>query len=148
MNYIKKKSFWMILQSALSLMIQYAFDAECLLNCQENKSPTFLLFSSVQLLSRVRLSATSWTVAGQASLSITNSQSLLKLMSVKLAMPSNHLILCCPLLLLPSTFYCKYNYRVFHLRQLLEMSAMSDAGLLSQGERNNATNQSTIEDSK
>ena len=138
----------MILQSALSLMIQYAFDAECLLNCQENKSPTFLLFSSVQLLSHVRLSATPWTAARQASLSMTNSQSLLKLMSIELAMPSSHLILCCPLLLLPSTFYCKYNYCVFHLRQLLEMSAMSDAGLLSQGDRNNATNQSPIEDSK
>ena len=45
-----------------------------------------------------------WTAAGQASLSITNSQSLLKLMSIKLVMPSNHVILCCPLLLLPSIF--------------------------------------------
>ena len=53
--------------------------------------------SSVQLLSRVRLFATPWTAAPQASLSITNSQSLLKLMSIKLVMPSNHLILCCPL---------------------------------------------------
>ena len=49
-------------------------------------------------------SATPWTAARQASLSITNSRSLLKLMSIKLVMPSNHLILCCPLLLLPSTF--------------------------------------------
>ena len=47
---------------------------------------------------------TLWTAARQASLSITNSRSLLKLMSSKLMMPSNHLILCCPLLLLPSTF--------------------------------------------
>ena len=45
-----------------------------------------------------------WTTAGQASLSITNSQSLLKLMSIELVMPSNHLILCCPLLFLPSIF--------------------------------------------
>ena len=59
-------------------------------------------FSSVQLLSRVGLFATPWTVACQASLSITNSQSLLKLMSIKPVMPSNHLIFCCPLLLLPS----------------------------------------------
>ena len=50
------------------------------------------------------LFATPWTAAHQASLSITNSQSLLKLMSIKLVSPSNHLILCCPLLLLPSVF--------------------------------------------
>ena len=61
-------------------------------------------FSSVQSLSRVRLFATSWTTACQASLSITNSRSLPKLMSVELVMPSNHLILCHPLLLLPSIF--------------------------------------------
>ena len=61
-------------------------------------------FSSVQLLSRVRLFATPWTTACQASLSITNSQSLPKLMSIESVMPSNHLILCHPLLLLPSIF--------------------------------------------
>ena len=60
--------------------------------------------SSVQSLSRVQLSATPWTAAHQASLSITNSRSLLKLKFIKSVMPSNHLILCCPLLLLPSTF--------------------------------------------
>ena len=54
--------------------------------------------SSVQMLSRVPLSVTPWTAACQASLSITNSQSLLKLMSIELVMPSNHLILCRPLL--------------------------------------------------
>ena len=58
-------------------------------------------FSSVQLLSRVRLFATPWTEAGQAFLSITNSRSSLKLTSIKLVMPSSHLILCRPLLLLP-----------------------------------------------
>ena len=62
------------------------------------------LFSSVQLLSRVRLFATPWTAARQASLSITNSQRLLRLMSIESGMPSNHLILCHPLLLLPSIF--------------------------------------------
>ena len=56
-------------------------------------------FSSVQSLSHVQLIATPWTAARQASLSITNSQSLLKLMSIESVMPSNHLILCCPLLL-------------------------------------------------
>ena len=60
--------------------------------------------SSVQLLSCVQLFATPWTTAHQASLSITNSQSLFKLISIESVMPSNHLILCCPLLLLPSIF--------------------------------------------
>ena len=61
------------------------------------------ILSSVQSLSRVWLSVTPWTAAHQASLSITNSQSFLKLMSVKSVMPSNHLILCHPLIL-PSVF--------------------------------------------
>ena len=60
-----------------------------------------LQVESVQLLSRVRLFATSWIAARQASLSITNSQSLLKLMSIKSVMTSSHLILCHPLFLLP-----------------------------------------------
>ena len=59
---------------------------------------------SVQLLSRVRLFATPWTAALQASLSIANSRSSLKLRSIESVMPSNHLILCRPLLLLPSIF--------------------------------------------
>ena len=75
-------------------------------------------FSSVQSLSHVRLFATPWTAACQASLSFTNSQSLLKLMSIALVMPSNHLILCRPFLL-PSIFL---SIRVFskesvHIRQ-------------------------------
>ena len=61
-------------------------------------------FSSVQSLSHVRLFETPWTAAHQASLSITNSWSLLKLIGIELVMPSNHLILCHPLLLLPSVF--------------------------------------------
>ena len=61
-------------------------------------------FSSVQSLSHVRLFATSWTAACQASLSITNSWSLLKLMSLESVMPSNHLLLCNPLLLPLSIF--------------------------------------------
>ena len=62
------------------------------------------------LLTRVRLFATQWTAARQAFLSFTISQSLLKLMSMESVMPSNHLILCCPLPLLPSIFP---NFRVF-----------------------------------
>ena len=73
----------------------------------------------VQSLSYVQLFATQWTEAHQASLSITNSQSLLKLMSIKSVMPSNHLILCRLLLLLPSIFpsiKVFSNESVFHIR--------------------------------
>ena len=66
--------------------------------------PRVVQFISVQSLCCVRLFATPWTAARQASLSITNSWSLLKLMSIASVMPSNHLILCHPLLLLPSLF--------------------------------------------
>ena len=78
--------------------------------CLSQKNLLFLIsftfynvqFSSVQALSRVRLLAThAWTAARQASLSITSSRSLLKLMSIESVMPFNHLILCRPLLLLP-----------------------------------------------
>ena len=62
------------------------------------------IFNSVQLFSHVRFFASPWTAAFQASLSITNSQSLLKLMSIESVMPSTHLILCHPLLLLLSIF--------------------------------------------
>ena len=76
-------------------------------------------FSSVQSLSCVWLFVTPWTTAHQASLSITNSQSSLKLMSIESVMWSNHLILCCPLLLLPSIFLSIRgfsNKSVFHIR--------------------------------
>ena len=63
-----------------------------------------LLVQSVHLFGHVHLFVTPWTAACKASLSITNPQSLLKLTSIQLVMPSNHLILCCPLLLLPSIF--------------------------------------------
>ena len=75
--------------------------------------------SSVQLLSRVRLSATLWTSACQPSLPITISHILLKLMSIALVMPSNHLILCHSLLLPPSIFpsiRVFSNESVFHIR--------------------------------
>ena len=62
--------------------------------------------SSVQLLSHDQLFATPWTIVCQVSLSITNSWSLYKLMSIESVMPSDHLILCCPLLLPPSVFPC------------------------------------------
>ena len=74
-----------------------------ILELKEKKNLS-LQFSSVQSLSPVWLFATPWTAAPQAYLSITNFWSLLKLMSVESVMPSNHLILCFPLLLPPSTF--------------------------------------------
>ena len=73
-------------------------------NPQDHFEEGILQFSSVQSLSHVRLFVTPWMAARQASLSITNSRSLLKLMSIDSVMPSNHLILCHPLLLLPSIF--------------------------------------------
>ena len=74
------------------------------------------MFSSVQLLSCVRLFATPWTAVCQASLSITNFWSLLKLMSIESVMPSTHLILCRPLLVLPSIFP---SIRVFSSESVL-----------------------------
>ena len=91
-------------------------------NCAWSKTcpwTSWFQFSSVQLLSCVQLFATSWTVARQASLSTTNTWNLLKLMSIKSVMPSNHLILCQPLLFLHSIFpsirvFC--NESVLHIR--------------------------------
>ena len=75
-------------------------------------------FSSLQSLGRVRLFATPWTAARQTSLSITNFWSLLKLMSIKSMMPSNYLIVCCPLLLPPSIFP---SIRVFSNESVLDI---------------------------
>ena len=95
------------------------------LSASEFVKPNLLLsfsqrgLSSVQLLSHVRLFVTPWTVARQAPLSITNSRSLLKLMSIESVMPSNHLILYHPLLLLPSVFpsiSISSSESVFHIR--------------------------------
>ena len=72
-------------------------------------------FSSVQSLSRVRLFATPWITACQASLSITNSRSSLRLTSIESAMPSSHLILCCPLLLLPPTLPASESFPMSQL---------------------------------
>ena len=82
---------------------------------QEKTTETF---SSVQSLSCVQLFATPWTAACQASLSITNSWGLLKLMSIESVMPSNHLILCHPLLLPPSVFP---SSRIFSNESVLQI---------------------------
>ena len=79
---------------------------------------SFVQFSSVQSLSHVQLFATSWTAARQASLSIANSRSLLKLKSIESVMPSNHLVLCHSLLLLPSIFL---RIRVFSNESVLRI---------------------------
>ena len=104
--------------------------------------------SSFQLLSCVRLFATPWTMARQTSLSI-NSQSLLKLMSVKSVTPSNHLILCRPLLLLPSVFpsirgfsnesavcirwpkYCSFSFNISPSNQHSEVISFRMTGWIS-----------------
>ena len=83
---------------------KYLLNNECTGKIFSVFSLAFLILSSVQLLSRVQLFVTPWTAACQASLSITNSWSLPKLMSIELVMPSNHLILCHPLLHVPSIF--------------------------------------------
>ena len=82
-----------------------------------------VLFISVQSLSRVRLFVTPWTTACQAFLSITNSRSSPKAMSIKSVMPSNHLILCCPLLLPPSIFP---SIKVFFSESVLCMRGPKD----------------------
>ena len=82
-----------------------SYPFSCIVDCE-----LLILFSSVQSLSRARLFATPWTTVCQASLSITNSRSSLRLTSIESVMPSSHLILCLPLLLLPSIFP---NIRIF-----------------------------------
>ena len=95
--------------SNLNEMDQF-FEKHKLPKLLQEKIDYLYQFSLVQSLSCVRLFATPWTAAHQASLSITNSWSVLKLTSIESVMPSNHLILCHPLLLLPSNFP---NIRVF-----------------------------------
>ena len=89
-----------MLYTRLLLVIYFIYNS-VYVNSSFPVYPSPLPFSSIQLLSRVRLFATPWITAHQASLSITNSRSLLKLTSIELVMPSSHLILCRPLLLLP-----------------------------------------------
>ena len=96
-TFLMKKA---VCQFALWLIIS-GFLSCCILSNPGRQRKERTKFSSVQLLSRVRLFATPWIAAHQASLSITNSRSSLKLMSIESVMPPSHLILCRPLLLLP-----------------------------------------------
>ena len=91
----------LIMLCIICQVLLLAFSSSSIADCVER---CLWCSSSVQLISCVRLFATPWTAACQASLSITNSRSLLKLLSIESENPSNHLILCCPLLLLPSIF--------------------------------------------
>ena len=95
---------------------------EFFLLMMESYFPPFKGKSSVQLLSHVRLFATPWIAARQASLFITISQSSLRLMSIESVMPSGHLILCRPLLLLPSI---PPSIRVFPMSQLFAWGGQS-----------------------
>ena len=95
----------MIMWLIFSLLIQWITIIDFwMLNQSYIHGANYTWFSSVQSLSRVRLFVIPWTAAHQASLSITNSWSLPKLMPIESVMPSNHFILFCPLLLLPSIF--------------------------------------------
>ena len=90
-----------------------------LMERHEHEEPVTKVFSSVQSLSRVCLFVTPWTAARQASLTIAKSRSSLRLMSIESVMPSNHLILCCPLLLSPSVFpsiWVFSNESAIHIR--------------------------------
>ena len=105
---LPQQGFWLISHIFMVL----AFNFQCLLGFLECWffSYTVPQVSSVQSLSCVQLFATLWTAAPQASLSITNSRNPPQLMSIESVMPSNHLILCCPHLLLPSIFPSIRNF--------------------------------------
>ena len=106
-----------------SIMNEYSWKWTITMNSKKQSTGAYLFlqcFSSVQSLSTIWLFASPWTAARQASLSITNSQSLLKLMSIESVMLSSHLILCRPLLLLPSIFpsiKVFSNESVLHIRK-------------------------------
>ena len=128
-NHMDRGSWWAIvhgLTSSQTLLTNCACTNEvsyirCVSLFQSPKGdPCRRPFSSVQLLSHVQHFETPWTAVHQASLSIINSWSLLKLMSIEAVMPSNHLILCHPLLLLPSIFP---SIRSFQMSQFFASAA-------------------------
>ena len=116
----KYSDFRSSLPSLEVIALHYRIDFQCKfywINMKMEKcltSPCHTQFSSVQSLSHVWLFGTPWTAARQAFLSITSSRSPLKLMSIESVMPSNHLILCHPLLLLPSIFPASGAFPMSH----------------------------------
>ena len=108
---------WIVLLCALCTCVSGTYSCFFASRMPRNNAARVQLDTgSVQLLSRVRLFATPWTVARRASLFITNSWSLFKLTSIESVMPSNHLILCCPFSPLPSIFP---SIRVFSNESIL-----------------------------
>ena len=103
-NYEENRILCISLQTSCKSIIVSKYKVKITKLIQDKRLSLWQRIGSVQPLSRIRLSVTPWAAAHQASLSITNSRSLLKLRSIKSVMPSNHLILCRPLLLLPSIF--------------------------------------------
>ena len=100
-NWKIKTYFWEGFWIAKKYLIKVKYFKNCTWRSKKALKWVIISFSSVQSLSRVRLFVTPWIAACQASLSITNSRSSPRLMSIESVMPSSHLILCCPLLLLP-----------------------------------------------
>ena len=103
---VAKSRTWLSNWTELNWISDLSYPTSLVLHLDKHIYITILIFtlSSVPSFSHVWLSGTPWTAARQASLCITNSQSLLKLMAIESVIPSNHLILCRPLLLLPSSF--------------------------------------------
>ena len=118
--------YWLQSECGLSYFFKPPLCGEELLEVIYVVWKIFSQFSSVQLLSCVRLFATPWTVACQASMSVTNSPSLLKLMSIESVMPSNHLILCHPFFLSPAIFS---SIRVFSNDSALHHSLATSGGV-------------------
>ena len=113
-------SFWV--RIAIPALQSHCHNVSKQLNTMLGSLDLFNQTNSVHSLSYVRLFVTPWTAARQASLSIANSWSLLKFMSIESVMPSNHLILCCPFLLLPSIFPASGS---FPMNQLLASGGQS-----------------------
>ena len=125
--------FWWVPSSLLPFQAKFYYSLSHCQPCSSESRHRLFQFSSIQSLSRVWLFATPWIAARQASLSLTNSQSSLKLMSIESVMPSSHLILCRPLLLLPSIFP---SIRVFsnesalHIRWPKSIGVSASASIL------------------
>ena len=117
-QYVKVVSLYTHFLESFLCQIDVKFCQKLLLYLLRWSCSFYSSICSIKLLSHVQLFVTPWTAAHQASLSITNSQSLLKLMSVESVMPSNHLILYCPLLFQPSIFL---SIRVFSNESVLHI---------------------------